>query len=112
MRNATRRCNTCRTRTCGGRGEQVLVDSRFCFGMCKRGRWSMTFVPSCCPEFCCPCLVEAELWVHDAQSAVKAIIMARDNARERMDLLKDADEECEPIYEPVDSAPTRLRMGR
>ena len=72
----------------------------------------MTFVPSCGPEFCCPCLVEAELWVHDAQSAVKASIMARDNARERMDLLKDADEECEPIYEPVDSAPTRLRMGR
>jgi hypothetical protein len=44
----------------------------------------MTFVPSCCPEVCCPCLVEAELWVDDAKSAVEAITMQRDSARERM----------------------------
>jgi hypothetical protein len=46
----------------------------------------MTFVPSCCPEFCCPCLVEAELWVDDAKSAVEAIKIARDGARRRMEI--------------------------
>lgn len=84
VRDSTRGCNNCKTFWCGGRGEQVLIDSRFCFTMCKRGRWPMTFVPSCCPEVCCPCLVEAELWVDDAKSAVEAITMQRDSARERM----------------------------
>eukprot|EP00979_Chaetoceros_neogracilis_P005847 scaffold1127_cov212-Chaetoceros_neogracile.AAC.2 len=84
VRDSTRTCNNCKTFWCGGRGEQVLIDSRFCFKMCKRGRWPLTCVPSCCPDFCCPCLVEAELWVDDAKSAVEAITMQRDSARERM----------------------------
>ena len=86
VRDSTRSCNECKTFWCGGKGEQVLIDSRFCFGMCKRGRGPMTFVPSCCPEFCCPCLVEAELWVDDAKSAVEAIKIARDGARRRMEI--------------------------
>lgn len=83
----TRRCNNCKTFWCGGRGEQIIIDSRFCLGMCKRGRGSlMCCIPSCCPDWCCPCFVKSELWVEDAKSAVKAIKMARDGARERLSM--------------------------
>ena len=57
VRNSTRLCNNYRTFCCGGRGEQVLIDSRFCFGMCKRGR-GLPCIPSCLPDRCCPCLVK------------------------------------------------------
>lgn len=58
IKDNTRRCNDCKTFCCGGRGEQVLIDSRFCFGMCKRGKGNMFCIPSCCPDLCCPCLVK------------------------------------------------------
>lgn len=60
VRDNTRRCNDCKTFWCGGRGEQILIDSRFCWGLCKRGRGMgpMTCVPSCCPDLCCPCFVK------------------------------------------------------
>lgn len=86
VRDNTRSCHNCKTFCCGGRGDQVLIDSRFCCGVCKRGRGCgpMACVPVCCNECCCPCLVESELWVDDAQSAVNTIVMQRDDARERM----------------------------
>ncbi len=62
VRDTTRRCNNFKTFCCGGKGEQVLIDSRFCFGTFKRGRAPMTCVPSCCPEVCCPCLVEVSFY--------------------------------------------------
>mmetsp|Transcript_30897 Transcript_30897/g.35512 ORF Transcript_30897/g.35512 Transcript_30897/m.35512 type:complete len:219 (-) Transcript_30897:129-785(-) len=84
--NSTRRCNDCKTFFCGGRGEQVIIDSRFCFGMCKRGRKPFFCVPSCFPDVCCPCFVKSELWVEDAKSAVETIKMVRADTIERLDL--------------------------
>jgi len=86
VRNDTRYCNDCRTFCCGGRGEEVQIESTFGFGMCKRGRVALSCVPACFPDICCPCLVKSELWVEDANTAVKVIKMARDDARERMSL--------------------------
>eukprot|EP01083_Nonionella_stella_P077439 211487_1 len=86
VKNSTRRCNDIKTFCCGGRGEQVLIESRFCLGMCKMGRGPLACVPSCCPECLCPCFVKSELWVDDAMTAVETIRMARDSAKERMDM--------------------------
>ena len=58
VRNDTRYCNSCRTFCCGGRGEEVQIESTFCCGLCKRGRACLTCVPSFCPEVCCPCLAK------------------------------------------------------
>jgi len=80
VRNSTRSCNNCKTFWCGGRGEQVLIDSRFCFGMCKRGRGPMTCVPGSCPEFCCPCLVEVSVcgyrqyWLNGHQMQMRDVV--------------------------------------
>ena len=57
-----KKCIRCKreTRTvcCGGRGEEVQIESTFCCGVCKRGRVGLTCIPSCCPEVCCPCIVK------------------------------------------------------
>jgi hypothetical protein len=84
VRNGTRSCNDCQTFWCGGRGEKVTIQSRFCLGLCKRGRGSVCFVPSYCPTICCPCISSPELWVEDAESAVKLIQDARDSAVKRI----------------------------
>ena len=62
IKNNTRRCNDCKTFWCGGRGEQVLIDYRFFWGLCKRGRGAMVCVPSCCPDLCCPCFVKVSFF--------------------------------------------------
>ena len=84
VRNGTRRCNDCLTFCCGGGGEQVRMESDFCFGGCVRGRGNVICVPVCCPEPCCPCLVKNELWVEDATVAVDIISQARDSAHKRL----------------------------
>lgn len=86
IRNDTRCCNSCRTFFCGGKGEEVQIESTFFCGMCKRGRLCLTCIPSCCPEICCPCLIKSEIWVEDATTAVKIMTMARDSARSRLDI--------------------------
>jgi hypothetical protein len=86
VRNETRYCNSCRTLVCGGSGELIRIESSFCCGLFKRGRFGVPCAPVCCPDMFCPCMVKSELWVEDAKSAVKIITMARDSARERMDL--------------------------
>lgn len=86
VRDETRYCNSCRTLVCGGYGELVRIESSFCCGLFKRGRFGVPCAPVFCPDMCCPCLVKSELWVEDAKSAVQIITMARDNARSRMDM--------------------------
>jgi len=86
VRNDTRCCNTCMTFCCGGRGEQVQIESTFCFSCCIRGRDNRTCIPVCCPDLCCPCIVKSELWVEDAPAAVKIIRDARDDAKRRLGL--------------------------
>lgn len=84
VRNDTRWCDGCLTFLCGGRGEQVQIESTFCCGCCFRGRDGITCIPACCPEILCPCMAKAELWVQDSESAVETIREARDNARVRL----------------------------
>jgi len=62
VRDDTRRCNNCKTFCCGGRGEQVQIESTFCCGLCLRGRTPMTCIPSCCPEACCPCIAKVSIF--------------------------------------------------
>ena len=69
VRNDTRSCNPLHTFCCGGRGEEVRLESRFCWDGCYRGRSLGTencgllnsccccvpCVPVGCPECLCPC---------------------------------------------------------
>jgi hypothetical protein len=69
IRNDTRVCNPLQTFCCGGRGEEVRLESTFCGGLCYRGRRGMrggggcscccSCIPICipvgCPECLCPC---------------------------------------------------------
>ena len=69
IRNDTRPCNPLQTFCCGGRGEEVRLESRFCGEMCYRGRsvgaencgllnsccCCVPCVPVGCPECLCPC---------------------------------------------------------
>lgn len=84
--DVTRPCNEFKTFCCGGDGEKVQIDSRFCCGLCKRAQCAYVCIPSCFSEQCCPCLVAShEIYVEDAQTAVEAINMARDDAEERIE---------------------------
>lgn len=58
VRDNTRTCNECKTFWCGGRGEQVIIDSRFCCGLLKRGRGNFMCIPSFLPDWLCPCIVQ------------------------------------------------------
>ena len=89
VRDDTRPCNAFWTFCCGGRGEQVQIESTFCFGCCTRGRDNRICIPVCCPEFFCPCIAKAELWVEDAPTAVRIIRDARDDAKRRLGLEAD-----------------------
>lgn len=86
VKNGTRYCNDCQTFWFGGRGERVTIQSRFCLGMCKRGKGTMLCVPSCCPEICCPCVASADLWVEDAENAAILIRNAKNLAVKRIDI--------------------------
>ena len=69
IRNDTRPCNPLQTFCCGGRGEEVRLESRFCGDMCYRGRsigaencgllnsccCCVPCVPVGCPVCLCPC---------------------------------------------------------
>jgi len=86
--DVTRPCNKTKTFFCGGQGEKVQIDSRFCLGFCKRAPCAYVCVPACFSEQCCPFLVAShEIYVEDAQTAVEAINMARDDADERIEKL-------------------------
>ena len=69
IRNDTRPCNPLHTFCCGGRGEEVRLESRFCWDACYRGRsvggehcgllnsccCCIPCVPVGCPDCLCPC---------------------------------------------------------
>mmetsp|Transcript_12033 Transcript_12033/g.17103 ORF Transcript_12033/g.17103 Transcript_12033/m.17103 type:complete len:216 (-) Transcript_12033:706-1353(-) len=90
VKDDTRNCNDGKTFWCGGRGEKIRIETDFAFGMLRRGRGgAISCVPTCCctEVLCCPCTaVESEIWVENADSAVKIIKMARDDARSRMEI--------------------------
>jgi len=103
VRNDTRPCNPLHTFCCGGRGEEVRLESRFCYGdICYRGR-SVGFehcgllnsccccvpcVPVCCPDCLCPCAARKTIYVEDAETAVKILSQARDDARIRLNVIE------------------------
>ena len=64
VRNDTRMFHPLHTFCCGGRGEEVRLESRFCGDVCYRGRsldgfgsgcCCLVCVPVGCPECLCPC---------------------------------------------------------
>ena len=58
VRNNTRTCNPLLTFCCGGRGEELRLESTFCFDLCYRGRCSSGADGGCCPtgSCCVPCV--------------------------------------------------------
>ncbi|KAL3822279.1 hypothetical protein ACHAXA_005912 [Cyclostephanos tholiformis] len=103
VRNDTRPCNPLHTFCCGGRGEEVRLESRFCWDSCYRGRGIGTeqcgplncifhccvpCVPVVCPDCLCPCAARKTIYVEDAETAVKIISKARDDARIRMQVIE------------------------
>ena len=77
----SRFCNDCRTFCCGGEGELIQIDSKFCCGCCYRA-YTPCPIPVCC-GFCCP-IIRHRIWVAKATDAIRGIKEARDNAKERM----------------------------
>jgi hypothetical protein len=61
VRNDTRLCNPFITFCCGGHGETVQLESRYCWDMCYRSRGCGTIcciipcIPVICPDCLCPC---------------------------------------------------------
>ncbi|GMI36650.1 hypothetical protein TrRE_jg3980 [Triparma retinervis] len=79
----SRCCNDCITFCCGGEGELVQIDAKFCCGCCYRAIPPFFFgVPVCCGS-CCP-IIKHKIWVAKASDAIRSIKGARDNAKERM----------------------------
>lgn len=70
IRNDTRVCNPLQTFCCGGKGETVRLESKFCGGLCYRGRSGMRCgccipccIPVCCPDCLCPCAAMVSVFV-------------------------------------------------
>lgn len=75
-----------RTWLCGGQGERVVIEGLCCCNLCLRTVFPCVggkldwieliinmlcwLVPICCPEGCCPCVIQYNLWVKDADQAV------------------------------------------
>jgi hypothetical protein len=86
INNRTRPCNTCQTFLCGGEGERVQFDSKFCFDCCYRAYPPLFCVPCCCYPCCRMAVIRHEIWVENAEDAIRDIKQARDNARSRMQI--------------------------
>ena len=77
VRNDTRKFNTLHTFCCGGRGEEVRLESRFCWDACYRGRslgsencgllnsccCCIPCVPVGCPDCLCPCAARVSFFI-------------------------------------------------
>ena len=77
IRNDTRPCNPLHTFCCGGRGEEVRLESRFCWDACYRGRsvggehcgllnsccCCIPCVPVGCPDCLCPCAARVRVCI-------------------------------------------------
>jgi len=93
IRNDTRPCNPLLSFCCGGRGEEVRLESKVMGGWCYRGRGlsaccCVPCVPLGCPECLCPCAAKRTIFVEDADFAVKIITQARDDAKIRMKVME------------------------
>ncbi|KAL7549650.1 hypothetical protein ACHAWF_012916 [Thalassiosira exigua] len=102
IRDDTRACNPLHTFCCGGRGEEVRLESRFCWELCYRSRGPgseacgildaccccVPCVPVGCPECLCPCAARKTIYVEDADTAVKILCKARDDARIRLSVME------------------------
>jgi hypothetical protein len=84
-------CNDCASYCCGGEGEQIEINAKFCCGCCYRGT-DCPCVPVCCvcPCACCgvdvPCIISHRFFVEDAKDAIAKIKGARDSAKARMQI--------------------------
>mmetsp|Transcript_27675 Transcript_27675/g.52124 ORF Transcript_27675/g.52124 Transcript_27675/m.52124 type:complete len:237 (+) Transcript_27675:347-1057(+) len=102
VRNDTRPCNPLHTFCCGGHGEEVRLESRFCWDGCYRGRslgseqcglmggccCCVPCVPVGCPQCLCPCAARKTIYVEDAETAVQIVTQARDDARKRLQVME------------------------
>lgn len=86
VRNDTRCMNEFLTFVVGGRGEKVRIENRFGFGVFHRGRSACCCVPVFFPATCFPCARKHVLFVDNAETAVKTIIGARNDAKARMQI--------------------------
>ena len=84
INDRTRCCNSCLTACCGGEGERVQIDSKFCFGTCYRAYPPFFCVPCCFYGCCRMAVIRHEIMVGNAAQAVHDIKTARDNAKARM----------------------------
>jgi hypothetical protein len=86
INDKTRCCNDCVTACCGGEGQQIQIDSKFCCNCCYRAYPPFFCVPCCCYCCCKQAVIRHELWVGNAAEAIRDIKMARDNAKARMQI--------------------------
>lgn len=104
VRNDTRVCNPFLTFCCGGNGEDIRLESKFCWNACYRTHGGCLgdggcgsgsgccvcvpcCVPACCPKSVCPCAAKEYLYVEDAKRAKSILCKARDDARIRMQVM-------------------------
>eukprot|EP01036_Dinobryon_divergens_P035343 gene35343-45772_t len=71
----TRCCNECRTCLFGGKGERVHFASPICCGCCQLAAppCPCLCVPVCCPQALCPCVLQKEIYMEDAQKGLYEI---------------------------------------
>lgn len=67
VRNDTRPFNPLITFCCGGHGEAVQLESRYCWDMCYRSRGCgiccIPCIPVICPDCVCPCAARVSVFV-------------------------------------------------
>ena len=86
----TRSCNECATCLLGGNGERLLLDSPVCCGVCVRATFPFVITCSCCSSYCCPCMLQHNIYLEDAQKGLYEIKKARRECLNH-DFYKDLD---------------------
>jgi len=85
LRDSSRACNDQLTFFFGGDGERVLIDSRFCLGLCIRGSFPCCCWPCCLPSGCVRSyLFQHKIKVDDANHVMKRMVKIRDLRRRSM----------------------------
>jgi len=90
LTDQTRSCNECATCLFGGNGERLLIDSPVCCGICQRATFPFICAFSFCTSYCCPCMLQHNIYLEDAQKGLYEIKKAR-NACLKNDLYTDKD---------------------
>jgi hypothetical protein len=86
IRNSTRCFNEAREYLFGGEGQSIHIDSSFCFGLCIRAQFPFMCCPFFFPEQLCPCMIQENIHVEDAESAINDIHKAQSSAKARMNI--------------------------